>query len=142
MAAENTAGQGSNMGYTLEQLARMLEQVGLPERTGVCIDTCHAFAAGYDLASAEGFGKFFSEFDRLLGKENLCAMHLNDSKGERGGKLDRHAPLGDGTLGWAPFEKIAADPRFDGIPLVLETPDETRWPEETARLLRSAKNPA
>lgn len=135
---ENTAGQGSNMGYSLEQLARMLENVDLPERVGVCIDTCHAFAAGYDLASEEGFAEFFAKFDRLLGRENLRAMHLNDSKGERGGKLDRHAPLGDGTLGWGPFERIAADPRFDGIPLVLETPDEARWPDEIARLRRAA----
>ena len=135
---EITAGQGSNMGYSLEQLARMLELTALPERTGVCIDTCHAFAAGYDLATEEGFAEFFAKFDRLLGPENLRAMHLNDSKGERGGKLDRHAPLGDGTLGWAPFERIAADPRFDGIPLVLETPDEARWPDETARLRRAA----
>lgn len=135
---ENTAGQGSNMGYTFEQLARMLEGVDLPERTGVCLDTCHAFAAGYDLASEEGFERCFAEFDRLLGRENLRAMHLNDSRGERGGKLDRHAPLGDGTLGWSPFERIAASARFDGIPLILETPDESRWPAEIARLRRLA----
>ena len=139
---ENTAGQGSNMGYSLEQLQRMLELVDLPERTGVCIDTCHAFAAGYDLATEAGFAEFFAEFDRRLGREALRAMHLNDSKGGAGGRLDRHAPLGDGTLGWEVFERIAADPRFDGIPLILETPDEDRWPAEIARLRRSAGDPA
>ena len=132
---ENTAGQGSNLGYTLEQLAAMLEAVDLPERTGVCIDTCHAFAAGYDLAREEGFEKCFAEFDRLIGMRFLRGMHLNDAKGPLGGRLDRHESLGKGNLGLFPFEKIASDPRFDDIPLILETPDESLWPRETALLL-------
>ena len=131
---ENTAGQGSNLGYSFEQLADMLEAVDMPERTGVCIDTCHAFAAGYDLATDEGFEKTFADFDRLIGIKNLRGMHLNDSKGEFGGKLDRHAPLGEGTLGMALFEKIASDSRFENIPLILETPDESLWQSEIAHL--------
>ena len=135
---ENTAGQGSNLGYTFEQLADMLEAVDMPERTGVCIDTCHAFAAGYELATDEGFEKTFADFDRLIGLKNLRGMHLNDSKGEFGGKLDRHAPLGKGTLGMALFEKIASDSRFENIPLILETPDESLWQNEIAHLRKIA----
>ena len=136
---ENTAGQGSNLGYTFEQLADMLEKVGMPERTGVCIDTCHAFAAGYDLSTPESFEAVFAEFDRLIGMKFLRGMHLNDSKGVLSGKLDRHAPLGQGTLGMAVFEKLAADDRFENIPLVLETPDESLWQSEIAHLLALAK---
>lgn len=132
---ENTAGQGSNLGYSFEQLADMLEAVAMPERTGVCIDTCHAYAAGYDLATDEGFEKTFAEFDRLIGMKNLRGMHLNDSKGVLAGHLDRHAPLGAGTLGMALFEKIAADERFENIPLILETPDESLWQKEISHLL-------
>ncbi len=137
---EITAGQGSNMGYTFEQLAEMLELTGMPERTGVCIDSCHAFAAGYDLSNEEGFEKCFAEFDRLIGLNMLRGMHLNDAKGVRGSKLDRHAPLGEGCLGWFPFEKIATDKRFDNIPLILETPDESRWHAEVARMLEISGN--
>ena len=137
---ENTAGQGSNLGYTFEQLADMLEAVDMPERTGVCIDTCHAFAAGYDLATDEGFEKTFADFDRLIGIKNLRGMHLNDSKGVFGGKLDRHASLGKGTLGMALFEKIACDSRFENIPLILETPDESLWQSEIAHLRKIAGN--
>lgn len=132
---ENTAGQGSNLGYSFEQLADMLEKTGMPGRTGVCIDTCHAFAAGYDLATDEGFEKCFSEFDRLIGMKFLRGMHLNDSKGTLNGHLDRHAPLGQGTIGIKLFEKIASDPRFDNIPLILETPNESLWQQEISHLL-------
>ena len=131
---ENTAGQGSNLGYKFEQLAAMIEMVGIPERTGVCIDTCHAFAAGYDLSTAESFDKCFEEFDRLIGMKFLRGMHLNDSKGVLAGHLDRHAPLGQGTLGMAVFEKIAQDKRFENIPLILETPDESLWATEISTL--------
>ncbi|MBR2626537.1 MAG: deoxyribonuclease IV [Lentisphaeria bacterium] len=132
---ENTAGQGSNLGYSFEQLADMLEKVDMPERTGVCIDTCHAFAAGYDLSSPETFDACFAEFDRLIGLKFLRGMHLNDSKGVLAGHLDRHASLGAGTLGMGVFLKIAADRRFDGIPLILETPDESLWATEIKTLL-------
>lgn len=133
---ENTAGQGTNLGYKFEQIAMMLEHVDMPDRVGVCIDTCHAYAAGYDLACEDGFEKCFDEFDRLIGMKYLKGMHLNDSKGTFSGHLDRHAPLGQGTLGLYPFEKIASDKRFENIPLILETPDESLWKEETAFLLK------
>ena len=136
---ENTAGQGSNLGYSFEQLADMLEKVSMPERTGVCIDTCHAFAAGYDLSAPEKFEECFAEFDRLIGMKFLRGMHLNDSKGVLAGHLDRHAPIGTGTLGTAVFEKIAADRRFDNIPLILETPDESLWAAEIAMLLQKSR---
>ncbi len=137
---ENTAGQGSNLGYSFEQLSDMIAMVGMPERTGVCIDTCHAFAAGYDLSEPEAFEKCFAEFDRLIGLKFLRGMHLNDSKGVLAGHLDRHAPLGQGTLGMAVFEKIAQDKRFENIPLILETPDETLWTSEISTLRAIAGN--
>ena len=136
---ENTAGQGSNMGYSFEQLADMLEQVNLPDRVGVCIDTCHAFAAGYDLASPGSFDKVWSDFDRLIGFRYLKGMHLNDAKAGAGSHLDRHESLGRGTLGWSVFERLMKDPRFDGIPLILETVDPDLWPEEIAKLKNWAK---
>ena len=132
---ENTAGQGSNLGYSFEQLSDMLEMVAMPERTGICIDTCHAFAAGYDIAAPESFDAVLTEFDRLIGLQYLRGMHLNDSKGVLGGHLDRHAPLGSGTLGMALFETIAADRRLENIPLILETPDESLWQQEISTLL-------
>ena len=131
---ENTAGQGSNMGFRFEQLAAMLEKVDLPDRVGVCIDTCHAFASGYDLASPESFDRVWREFDRLIGFKYLKGMHLNDAKAGAGSHLDRHESLGQGTLGWSPFERLMKDPRFDGIPLILETVDPDLWPEEIAKL--------
>ena len=137
---ENTAGQGTNLGYTFEQLALMIEHTGMAERVGVCIDTCHAFAAGYDLSTPEGFEKCFSEFDRIIGFDKLCGMHLNDAKGSLGQKLDRHDSLGKGELGFGAFKMIAADPRFDNIPLILETPDESIWKQEIATLQELAKN--
>ena len=136
---ENTAGQGSNLGYTFEQLALMLETVDRPGRVGVCIDTCHAFAAGYDLASAEGFERTFAEFEEKIGFEYLRGMHLNDAKGVLGQKLDRHDSLGRGNLGIEVFERIAADARFDHIPLILETPDESIWQQEIAGLQKLAR---
>lgn len=131
---ENTAGQGSNMGYCFEQLADMLEQVGLPDRVGVCIDTCHAFASGYDLSTPGSFEKVWSDFDRLIGFKYLKGMHLNDAKAGVGSRLDRHESLGAGTLGWRVFETIASDSRFDNIPLILETVDPDLWKDEISRL--------
>ena len=135
---ENTAGQGSNLGYTFDQLAAMIEAVDRPEQVGVCIDTCHAFAAGYDLSTAEGFESVFAEFDSKIGFKYLRGMHLNDAKGVLGQKLDRHDSLGRGNLGFAAFERIVTDKRFDGIPLILETPDESIWSQEIAALLELA----
>ncbi len=131
---ENTAGQGSNLGYSLGQLAYLIDRVEDKSRVGVCIDTCHAFAAGYDLSSPATCDRFFEEFDRIVGFRYLRGMHLNDALKPCGSRVDRHAPLGDGAIGWECFRYIARDSRFDGIPLILETPDESRWPAEIAAL--------
>lgn len=137
---ENTAGQGSNLGYNFDQLASMLEQTERPESVGVCIDTCHAFAAGYDLSTPEGFEKVFDEFEKKIGFKYLKGMHLNDAKGVLGSRLDRHHSLGEGNLGWSTFKWIMQDSRFDNIPLILETIDETIWLEEVQKLQEYAKN--
>ena len=131
---ENTAGQGSNLGYSLGQLAYLIDRVEDKSRVGVCIDTCHAFAAGYDLSSPATCDRFFEEFDRIVGFRYLRGMHLNDALKPCGSRVDRHAPLGDGAIGWECFRYIARDSRFNGIPLILETPDESRWPAEIAAL--------
>ena len=127
---ENTAGQGSNLGYAFEHLAYIIDKIEDKSRIGVCIDTCHAYSAGYDLASEEGYKATWEEFDRLIGKEYLKGIHLNDDKRELGSKIDRHASLGEGTLGESFFRRFMNDPRFDNMPIILETPDEERWPRE------------
>ena len=127
-------GQGSNVGFAFEHLAYIIERVADKSRVGVCLDTCHAFAAGYDLSTAAGCDSVFGEFDRTVGFGYLRGMHLNDAMKPLGSRVDRHAPLGDGQLGLECFRYIAADIRFDDIPLILETPDESRWPEEIAML--------
>lgn len=132
---ENTAGQGSNLGYSFEQLAAIIDQVEDKSRVGVCFDTCHAFAAGYDLRTAEACAATFETFERIVGFRYLKGMHINDSKGDFQSRLDRHHSLGQGFLGLAPFRYIFGDSRFDGIPLVLETIDETIWADEI-KLLR------
>ena len=172
---ENTAGQGSNLGFRFEQLAEIISQVEDKSRVGVCIDTCHAFAAGYDLrvgpgasgslfsgasnpapsgatdasrpssnnltskdmsasTEAAAFEAVFAEFDRVVGWKYLKGMHLNDAKKPVGSRVDRHESLGAGEIGFGCFDRIAADPRFDGIPLILETPVPDLWPAEIARL--------
>jgi deoxyribonuclease-4 len=138
---ENTSGQGSNLGYTFEQIAAIMELVNDRSRVGVCIDTCHAYTAGYELGTREGFEETFSRFDNIIGFGFLKGMHLNDSKKELGSRVDRHHSLGKGFLGLDPFRWIMSDTRFDGIPLVLETPDESRWAEEI-RLLKSFMKPS
>ncbi len=141
---ENTAGQGSNMGYRFEQLADIIEQVDDKKRVGVCIDTCHTFAAGYDLRTLESSEAVFEEFGKVVGFDYLCGMHLNDSKGELDSHLDRHHSLGQGYIGLDVFKFIMSDERFNNIPLVLETIDETIWKDEIQMLrqfsLRSAEN--
>ena len=131
---ENTSGQGSNLGFTFEQLRYIIDRVDDKTRIGVCIDTCHAFTAGYDLLTPEAFTKTFSEFDRIIGFGYLRGVHLNDSKKGLGSRVDRHENIGLGLLGAEPFRMLMGDPRFDGIPLILETPDESKWPEEIALL--------
>ena len=131
---ENTAGQGSNLGFAFEQLAYLIDRVEDKSRVGVCIDTCHAFAAGYDLRTAEACERTFAELDSIVGFEYLKGMHLNDAMKILGSRVDRHTPLGEGMIGMECFRYIMQDARFDGIPLILETPDEERWPEEIAML--------
>jgi len=136
---ENTAGQGSNLGYRFEQLRYIIDRVEDRSRVGVCIDTCHAFAAGYDLRTATACNETFAQLDEIVGLQYLRGMHLNDALKPVGSRIDRHAPLGDGHIGWECFRYIAQDARFSGIPLILETPDESRWPDEIARLQEFSK---
>ncbi|MBQ5726253.1 MAG: deoxyribonuclease IV [Alistipes sp.] len=131
---ENTAGQGSNLGYAFWHLAYIIERVEDKSRVGVCLDTCHSFAAGYDLSTELGCEMVFREFDEVVGFEFLRGMHLNDALKGVGSRVDRHSPMGEGFLGITPFRYIMQDKRFDDIPLILETPDESRWPEEIALL--------
>ena len=136
---ENTAGQGSNLGYRFEQLRTIIDFVDDKTRIGVCIDTAHTFAAGYNLATPDGFSAVFHHFDDVIGFSYLRGMHLNDSKKDLSTRVDRHEVLGEGYIGKTVFELIMADDRFDGIPLILETPDETRWNEEVAWLKSNIK---
>lgn len=131
---ENTAGQGTNLGFRFEQIAEIISQVEQKDRVGVCIDTAHTFAAGYDISTAEGFMDTFEQFGNIIGFNYLKAMHLNDSKKDLGSRVDRHDSLGEGLIGWTPFEIIMKDDRFDSIPLILETPNTDRWAEEIAKL--------
>ncbi len=137
---ENTAGQGSNLGYCFEQLAYIIERVEDKSRVGVCIDTCHAFAAGYDLKSESGFQDTFEHFGNVVGFQYLKGMHLNDSKKGLGSRVDRHEVIGQGELGLDTFRWIMQDSRFDDIPLILETPDEERWTEEIRMLYQFGKS--
>lgn len=127
---ENTAGQGSNLGYRFEHLAEIIAQVEDKQRIGVCIDTCHAFVAGYDLRDRQACEKTFAEFEQIVGFNYLKGMHLNDSKIPLGGRVDRHHSLGQGEIGLAAFRYIMQDSRFDNMPLILETIDENLWAEE------------
>lgn len=127
---ENTAGQGSNVGFAFWQLRRIIDGVEDRSRVGVCLDTCHSFAAGYDLSSELACERTFEEFDREVGFEYLRGVHLNDALRPLGSRIDRHTPLGEGQIGWECFRFIARDSRFDDLPLILETPDESRWAEE------------
>ena len=127
---ESTAGQGSNLGYRFEQIAAIIDGVRDKERIGVCIDTCHTFAAGYDLSTPKGYENTWREFDSIIGMHYLRGMHINDSKKGLGSRVDRHAPVGKGELGEPFFRMLMADPRMDNIPLILETPDEVIWKDE------------
>jgi deoxyribonuclease IV len=122
---ENTAGQGSSLGWQFEELAAILEQVGNSDRLGVCLDTCHAFAAGYDIRTEEGYEKTLQQFDRLIGIEKIRAFHVNDSKKELGSRVDRHFHVGKGFIGLDAFRLLINDKRFIEIPKILETPKGT-----------------
>ncbi|NPA28426.1 MAG: deoxyribonuclease IV, partial [Epsilonproteobacteria bacterium] len=134
LVIENTAGQGTNLGYKFEHLAFLIERVENKNRIGVCIDTCHAFSAGYDLRTKEKYEESMKLFDEIVGFKYLKGMHLNDSKPKLGARVDRHANLGFGELGIDPFKFIMNDPRMDDIPLILETVDESLWEDEIKML--------
>jgi deoxyribonuclease-4 len=121
---ETTAGQGSSLGYRFEHLARILELVAEPDRLGVCLDTCHVFAAGYELEPLANYKATMREFDRLIGLRRLCAFHINDSLKPRGSRVDRHAAIGHGQIGLEPFRFLVNDKRFRNRPMILETPKE------------------
>jgi len=127
---ENTAGQGTNMGFMFEHLATIIDNVDDKKRVGVCLDTCHTFTAGYDLRTKKAFKATMDEFEKIVGFKYLSAMHLNDSKPDLGARVDRHQSIGKGKLGVDPFRFIMNDKRFDEIPMVLETIDDTIWAEE------------
>ncbi|TDB05614.1 deoxyribonuclease IV [Halomonas marinisediminis] len=135
---ENTAGQGSNLGWRFEHLAEIIEQVEDKTRVGVCIDTCHAFAAGYELRTRAASVAMLDEFDAVVGIEYLKGMHLNDAKSEFGSRVDRHHSLGQGNIGSDCFTALMQDPRTDTIPLVLETIEPAIWAEEIAWLRAQA----
>lgn len=119
---ETTAGQGTNLGYKFEHLAGIIGEVNEPDRTGVCFDTCHSFAAGYELRTKEGYEKTWEEFDRLIGLDKLMAFHLNNSIGALGSRKDRHEHIGKGTLGLEAFKMLLNDAHFESLPMVIETP--------------------
>lgn len=136
---ENTAGQGSNVGFDFAHLAHIIDKVEDKSRVGVCIDSCHAYAAGYDLQEKDSFEKVWKEFDEVVGFNYLCGMHLNDTKKGLQSRVDRHESLGKGVLGAEFFVNLMNDSRFDDIPLILETPNEAIWAEEITWLYSQIK---
>ncbi|WP_264273497.1 deoxyribonuclease IV [Duffyella gerundensis] len=137
---ENTAGQGTNLGFRFEQLAAIIDGVEDKSRVGVCIDTCHAFAGGYDLRTEEDCVATFAEFERIVGFNYLRGMHLNDAKSTFASRVDRHHSLGEGNIGKTVFSWLMKDARFDGIPLILETIQPAIWQDEIAWLKSQQKS--
>jgi len=131
---ENTAGQGSSLGYRFEHLAAIIDRVEDQSRVGVCLDTCHLFASGYDLRDLSTFNETLKQFDTTVGIQYLRGVHLNDSKKDLSSRVDRHDSIGRGRIGLAAFGYLMNDPRFDNMPLILETPDSDLWPQEIAML--------
>lgn len=136
---ESTAGQGTNLGHRFEHIAHIIDRVEDKTRVGVCVDTCHTYSAGYDLRSEDGYAETWRLFDDIIGAGYLRAIHLNDDKRELGSRIDRHASIGAGTLGEEFFARFMNDPRFDDMPIILETPDPGLWPEEIKRLYSFAR---
>jgi deoxyribonuclease-4 len=144
---EHTAGQGTALGATFEQLASIIAKMDDHRRVGVCLDTCHLLASGYDLCSPQGYASTFAQFGRLIGFDRLKVFHLNDSKKPLGSRVDRHTHIGQGHLGLEPFRRIVNDPRFQRLPMLLETPKEEgrsptrievdRFDEQNLAMLRS-----
>jgi deoxyribonuclease IV len=127
---ENTAGQGSSMGHRFEHLRAIIDLVDDKSRVGVCLDTCHAYAAGYDLKSAAGYDRAFSDFGQIVGFNYLKGFHLNDARKGLASRVDRHESIGKGDIGEELFIRLMNDPRFDNMPIILETPEEDLWPQE------------
>jgi deoxyribonuclease-4 len=130
LVLENTAGQGSNLGWRFEHLAHIIDKIDDKSRVGVCIDTCHMFTAGYDIRTKEAYDASWAEFEKVIGFNYLMGMHINDSKPELGSHVDRHDSIGKGKIGLDAFRFIMNDKRMDDIPLILETIDESIWKEE------------
>ena len=135
LVIENTAGQGSALGYKFEHLSYLISKIKDKARVGVCIDTCHLFASGYDFRTAETYQETWSQFGKLVGFQYLQGMHLNDAKSELGSKVDRHQSIGKGNIGLEAFKLIMNDSRMDDIPLILETIDPSIWKEEIEMLV-------
>jgi deoxyribonuclease-4 len=133
---ENTAGQGTNLGHRLEHLAAIIDLVADKGRVGVCLDTCHLFAAGYDITSDDAYADLMQAFDRIIGFAYLKGIHLNDAKRDLASRVDRHAGIGEGYLGLDSFRRLMTDPRLDHLPMILETPDDSRWAAEIRTLYR------
>lgn len=136
---ETTAGQGTNLGYSFEHLARIREKVAVKSRIGVCADTCHMYSAGYDLKTESGYQDLWKRFDDVVGLENLKAFHLNDTKKALGSRVDRHDHIGQGQLGLEPFRRLLSDPRFQTLPGLLETPGEMDDFRRNLEILRSLR---
>jgi len=131
---ENTAGQGSNLGHRFEHIRSIIDRIDDKSRVGVCLDTCHTYAAGYDIKTAEAYENTLDEFDKVIGLHYLRGLHLNDARKGLGSRVDRHESIGKGELGEEVFARIMNDPRFENMPIILETPDEERWADEIAWL--------
>lgn len=131
---ENTAGQGSNVGFGFQHLASIIDRVEDKSRVGVCLDTCHTYSAGYDIKTEQGYAETFREFDETVGAHFLKAIHLNDTKKSLASRVDRHDSIGKGLLGLDFFQRFMKDPRFNNMPIILETPDENLWAEEIKML--------
>jgi deoxyribonuclease-4 len=136
---ENTAGQGTNMGHKFEQLKFIIDKVEDQSRVGICLDTCHAYTSGYDIKTPEGFRDTFNDFDKIVGFSFLKGMHINDSKKDLATRVDRHDNIGKGLMGEDVFRMLMNDARFDNIPLILETPDESLWEAEIRNLYSLVK---
>lgn len=140
LVIENTAGQGTNLGYKFEHLGHIIDKIEDKSRVGVCLDTCHTFTSGYDLRTREAYDKTMNTFGSIVGFEYLMGMHINDSKPPLGSRVDRHHSLGQGEIGWDAFGFIMNDERMDDIPLVLETIDENIWSQEIKALYNLIEN--
>ncbi|MDE2484577.1 MAG: deoxyribonuclease IV [candidate division NC10 bacterium] len=137
---ETTAGQGTALGHRFEQIAQLLDQIGLPERTGVCLDTCHLFAAGYDIRTTNGYSAVLRLFDQVVGLPSLKVIHLNDSKKELGCRVDRHEHIGKGAIGLEAFRCLVTDPRLRGIPMIIETPKDGDFVKADRRNLKTLRD--